>query len=93
MRCPIPRCAAHTSLHNASAALAALDVLKDRLPVSMEAVRRGLVEVQLAGRFQFVPGRPSLILDVAHNPHAARSLAQNLAACRRARIPGRYLRC
>ena len=54
-------------------------MLKDRLPVSMEAVRRGLGEVQLAGRFQFVPGKPSLILDVAHNPHAARSLAQNLA--------------
>ena len=66
-------------LGNASAALAALDVLKDRLPVSMEAVRRGLGEVQLAGRFQFVPGKPTLILDVAHNPHAARSLAQNLA--------------
>jgi dihydrofolate synthase/folylpolyglutamate synthase len=42
-------------------------------------VRRGLVEVQLAGRFQFVPGKPQLILDVAHNPHAARSLAQNLS--------------
>jgi dihydrofolate synthase/folylpolyglutamate synthase len=37
-----------------------------------------LVEVELAGRFQFVPGKPQLILDVAHNPHAARSLAQNL---------------
>jgi dihydrofolate synthase/folylpolyglutamate synthase len=55
-------------------------VLKDRLPVSMEAVRRGLGEVQLAGRFQFVPGKPTLILDVAHNPHAARSLAQNLGS-------------
>ena len=26
-----------------------------------------------------MPGKPQLILDVAHNPHAARSLAQNLA--------------
>ncbi|PIU17539.1 MAG: bifunctional folylpolyglutamate synthase/dihydrofolate synthase, partial [Gallionellales bacterium CG08_land_8_20_14_0_20_59_87] len=43
------------------------------------AVRRGLAEVELTGRFQLVPGRPQLILDVAHNPHAARSLAQNLA--------------
>ena len=47
--------------------------------MSMGAVRRGLAEVNLAGRFQFVPGTPALILDVAHNPHAARSLAQNLA--------------
>ncbi len=76
---PYPALRGAFQLHNASAALAALDALKERLPVSMEAVRRGLVEVQLAGRFQFVPGRPALILDVAHNPHAARSLAQNLA--------------
>jgi dihydrofolate synthase/folylpolyglutamate synthase len=76
---PYPALRGVFQLQNASAALAALDVLKDRLPVSMEAVRRGLVEVSLPGRFQFVPGKPALILDVAHNPHAARSLAQNLA--------------
>src|ERR1039457_4653977 len=76
---PYPALRGAFQLHNASAALAALDVLKERLPVSMEAVRRGLGEVQLAGRFQCVPGKPTLILDVAHNPHAARSLAQNLA--------------
>jgi dihydrofolate synthase/folylpolyglutamate synthase len=76
---PYPALRGAFQLHNASAALAALDVLKERLPVSMDAVRRGLGEVQLAGRFQFVPGKPTLILDVAHNPHAARSLAQNLA--------------
>ncbi len=76
---PYPALRGAFQLHNASAALAALDALKDKLPVSMEAVRRGLGEVQLAGRFQFVPGKPTLILDVAHNPHAARSLAQNLA--------------
>jgi dihydrofolate synthase / folylpolyglutamate synthase len=76
---PYPALRGAYQLQNASAALAALDVLKDSLPVSMEAVRRGLGEVQLVGRFQFVPGKPTLILDVAHNPHAARSLAQNLA--------------
>jgi len=76
---PHPALRGAFQLNNASAALAALDALKDKLPVSMAAVRRGLVEVQLAGRFQVIPGRPQLILDVAHNPHAARSLAQNLA--------------
>src|SRR3989338_5438215 len=76
---PHPALRGAFQLNNASAALAALDALKERLPVSMEAVRRGLVEVQLAGRFQVIPGRPQLILDVAHNPHAARSLAQSLA--------------
>lgn len=77
---PHPALRGAFQLHNASAALAALDVLKTCLPVDMAAVRRGLSEVQLAGRFQFVPGKPQLILDVAHNPHAARSLARNLAS-------------
>ncbi|MFA6970405.1 MAG: bifunctional tetrahydrofolate synthase/dihydrofolate synthase [Gallionella sp.] len=77
---PHPALRGAFQLHNASAVLAALDALKQRLPVSMAAIRRGLTEVQLSGRFQFVPGKPQLILDVAHNPHAARSLAQNLAS-------------
>jgi dihydrofolate synthase/folylpolyglutamate synthase len=76
---PHPALRGAFQLHNASAVLAALDALKDKTPVSMEAVRRGLSEVELTGRFQFVPGKPQLILDVAHNPHAARSLALNLA--------------
>ncbi|MCR4305101.1 MAG: bifunctional tetrahydrofolate synthase/dihydrofolate synthase [Gallionella sp.] len=76
---PYPALRGAFQLHNASAALAALDAMKERLPVSMDAVRRGLNEVQLAGRFQMAPGKPALILDVAHNPHAARALAQNLS--------------
>ncbi|MGC2459040.1 MAG: folylpolyglutamate synthase/dihydrofolate synthase family protein [Gallionellaceae bacterium] len=76
---PYPALRGAYQLNNAAAALAALDVLKDKLPVSMEAVRRGLAEVSLPGRFQVLPGRPQIILDVAHNPHAARCLAQNLA--------------
>ena len=76
---PYPALRGAFQLHNASAVLAALDALKNTLPVSMAAVRRGLVEVSLPGRFQVVPGKPVLILDVAHNPHAARALAQNLA--------------
>jgi len=76
---PHPALRGAFQLHNASAVLAVLDVLQARLPVSMAAVRRGLTEVELSGRFQFVPGKPQLILDVAHNPHAALSLAQNFA--------------
>ncbi|HEX8610647.1 MAG TPA: bifunctional tetrahydrofolate synthase/dihydrofolate synthase [Telluria sp.] len=65
-------------LLNASAALAALEVLRFELPVGAQEVRTGLVVVELPGRFQVLPGRPTVILDVAHNPHAASALAQNL---------------
>ncbi|GAC1405924.1 MAG: bifunctional tetrahydrofolate synthase/dihydrofolate synthase [Burkholderiaceae bacterium] len=64
-------------LLNASAALAALESLRPCLPVSAQDVRSGLVMVDLPGRFQVLPGRPTVILDVAHNPHAAATLAQN----------------
>jgi dihydrofolate synthase/folylpolyglutamate synthase len=65
-------------LRNASAALAALDSLRERLPLAMQSVRRGLAEVSLPGRFQVLPGRPQVVLDVAHNPEAAAVLAANL---------------
>jgi len=67
-------------LQNASAALAALEALQETLPVAMPAISRGLSEVELPGRFQAIPGRPLVILDVAHNPQAARVLAENLAS-------------
>ena len=65
-------------LRNASAAIAALDALRERLPIAMKDVRRGLAEVVLHGRFQVLPGRPQVVLDVAHNPEAAAALAANL---------------
>ena len=64
-------------LRNAAAALCALDTLE--LPIAMQEVRRGLAEVELPGRFQVLPGRPQVILDVAHNAQAAKTLADNLA--------------
>ena len=65
-------------LANASAAIAALGSLRARLPVGMQDVRNGLARVELPGRFQVLPGRPTVVLDVAHNPQAARVLADNL---------------
>ena len=65
-------------LANAACALAALDALHGAVPVAMQDIRRGLGQVELAGRFQVLPGRPAVVLDVAHNPQAARVLAVNL---------------
>ena len=65
-------------LLNASGALAAFEALRERLPISAQAVRTGLATVELPGRFQVVPGEPTIVLDVAHNPHAVAALAQNL---------------
>jgi dihydrofolate synthase / folylpolyglutamate synthase len=65
-------------LINASGVLAALEVLKDKLPVSAQDVRNGLAMVELPGRFQVLAGQPTIVLDVAHNPHSVAALAENL---------------
>ncbi|MBL8419378.1 MAG: bifunctional tetrahydrofolate synthase/dihydrofolate synthase [Dechloromonas sp.] len=67
-----------TQLHNAAVALAALDALGERLPVTMQAIRPGLIATELPGRFQVIPGRPAIVLDVGHNPQAIGVLADNL---------------
>ncbi len=75
---PVPALRGRHQLRNAAAALAVLDEMKGKLPVAVGELRQGLVEVTLEGRFQVVPGRPAVILDVAHNPQAAEALAANL---------------
>jgi dihydrofolate synthase/folylpolyglutamate synthase len=67
-------------LVNASGVLAALTAMREHLPVTAQGVRVGLSQVELPGRFQIVPGQPTLVLDVAHNPHSVAALAENLDA-------------
>ena len=66
-------------LLNASCVISALDAMRERLPVSNQAIRQGFALVELPGRFQVLPGRPTVVLDVAHNPHAAAVLSENLS--------------
>jgi dihydrofolate synthase/folylpolyglutamate synthase len=67
-------------LVNAAGVLAALAALREKLPVTAQAVRNGFAFVELPGRFQIIPGQPTLVLDVAHNPHSVAALAANLDA-------------
>jgi dihydrofolate synthase/folylpolyglutamate synthase len=82
----LPAPALHGAIQydNASAVLAALEALGSRLRVSRSAIESGLQTVTLPGRFQVIrqssPRDIEWILDVAHNPAAARTLAAQLAA-------------
>ena len=76
---PLPALRGNYQLGNAAAALAALHVVNDKLPVSQGAVKQGLIEVEWPGRFQVIPGRPVTVLDVGHNAHAAIALERALA--------------
>jgi dihydrofolate synthase / folylpolyglutamate synthase len=79
---PAPALVGDMQYANAATAIAALEEIDARLTIPAAAVARGLAEVQLAARFQVIapanPGAPTWILDVAHNPAAARVLARNL---------------
>ncbi len=81
-RLPAPALIGETQYANAAAAMAAMEELDRRLAMPAAAVARGLREVRLVARFQVIapptPQLPTWILDVAHNPAAARVLADNL---------------
>lgn len=66
-------------LRNASACLVALDTVRDILPITTNNICQGLLGTALLGRFQVLPGKPRIILDVAHNPNAVNALSNSLA--------------
>jgi dihydrofolate synthase/folylpolyglutamate synthase len=75
---PRPAMAGAHQYGNAACAIAALHLLREHLPVPMSAIRAGVAGARQPGRFQVVGQAPLRLLDVAHNPHAARALAANL---------------
>ena len=77
---PHPALLGRIQYDNASTVLAALHGLEDRLPLTELAIREGLCKAAISARFQRLPGAVERIFDVAHNPDAARVLAENLAA-------------
>lgn len=77
---PMPSLPGVFQLQNAAGVLMVLQALGARLPVTLQALRAGLSQAHIAGRFSIVPGAVEEIYDVAHNPHGATALAAALAA-------------
>jgi dihydrofolate synthase/folylpolyglutamate synthase len=80
---PAPALKGDIQFTNAATALAALEEISPRLNIPAAAIARGLTGARLVGRFESIspgPGSPTWVLDVAHNPDAARVLARNLNA-------------
>lgn len=65
-------------LNNAACAICAVQNLNSVLPVADETIGESLKDVVLVGRFHQLQDTPLVIADVAHNPQAAKSLAENL---------------
>jgi dihydrofolate synthase/folylpolyglutamate synthase len=64
---------------NAATAVATLEVLQDLgVEISTSAIRKGIDRTRLSSRFEVVMKKPLVVLDGAHNPDAARALAETL---------------
>ncbi len=83
---PLPALPGAHQLQNAAGVLMVLTTIANRFPVSREAIEQGLLSVALTGRCQVLPGPVETVLDVAHNPASAATLATFLAS---RHIPGR----
>ena len=77
---PLPSLSGAIQIQNAAGVLMGLHCLRDRLPVTFEAIETGLREVTLEGRFQRIVKDCEIILDVAHNCDSAKILSDNLIA-------------
>jgi dihydrofolate synthase/folylpolyglutamate synthase len=77
---PLPVLKGEYQLDNAACAVAAIESLQQVLAVPVESIAAAMETTYVAGRFQTISKKPFVILDVAHNPHAARALATNLHA-------------
>ena len=75
---PLPAISGDHQLLNASAVIQCLQLVKHEKPIAEAHVAQGLSDVQLSGRFQFLPGEIPVLLDVAHNPQAVAILAGHL---------------
>ena len=64
---------------NAATALMVLECLTPRLSVPDAAIRDGIAGARLPARVQIFEGEVERVIDVAHNPQAARALAAALA--------------
>ena len=86
---PLPRMAAPAQLRNAAAAIAALRALD--LGIDDGAWARGVAAAQLPGRLQrFERDGVEVLVDVGHNPQAARALADWLREAPAARTVAVY---
>jgi dihydrofolate synthase/folylpolyglutamate synthase len=80
---PAPALSGEHQMRNAAGVMMVIESLQSRLPVTLAQVREGLLTLRLPGRFQLLAGEITHIYDVAHNPAAARQLANTLTLVHR----------
>ena len=75
---PAPALKGLFQIGNAATAIVALQALNSSINISPDQIRQGLLNASLPGRFEKLHDQPLVITDVAHNPHAVKSLVAQL---------------
>lgn len=75
---PEPGLKGEHQYRNASSVILAVEVLAKSLPVSDMAIRIGLKNIHLLGRFQLIDDKIPVLIDVGHNPEAVKTLVDYL---------------
>ncbi len=74
LQLPLPTLPGEFQLNNASTAIAALKNSEHLFNIDKQAIEKGLKTATIMGRLQVLQNNPEILVDVAHNPHAANEL-------------------
>lgn len=75
---PYPTLQGINQVNNVALAVATLDKLKAEFPLDISSIKKGIIKTHIKGRFQILPGKPQIILDVAHNEQAVHHMLKSV---------------
>jgi len=75
---PSPSLSGDFQLNNSATVIAGLNAIKHLLPIDEDSIKQGLKKASIIGRLQLIQQKPEWLIDVAHNPHAAKQLVKYL---------------
>ena len=71
---PAPSLKGNSQLTNLAGCLRAINLLQNKLPVTLDAIQEGIKDTRIEGRLQILSKEPYVVADVAHNADAAINL-------------------
>jgi len=71
---PKPYLKGNSQLMNLAGCLRAINLLQNKLPVTLGSIREGISDTRIEGRLQILSNKPYIVADVAHNIDATINL-------------------
>ena len=81
---PLPNLKGKNQLTNLAGCLRAVNLLQNKLPVTLGAIKEGIKDASIDGRLQILSNEPYIVADVAHNSDAALNLYNFISTSKRA---------